>query len=231
MNGASVKEERKLSAAHKIMTVIGIVLCVILGSILTLNCILIVKSYTNPDQVPSVGGYLPLIVMTDSMYPDIQSGDLIIGHTIEPENVKVGDVISFFDPEGNGTSIVTHRVEEIITENGMIQFRTKGIANNTDDKTLVPAANLVGVYQIRLASLGHVAMFMQTTQGLILCIFCPLILLVGYDMIRNRAFQKGKSDETAALLAELEALKAQQREQENSERANTQSENSSHTDR
>ena len=71
---------------HKILTVIGTILCIILLPILIINCTLIVKSYTS-EEVPDVGGYLPLIVLTDSMYPVIESGDLIICHTEEAENI------------------------------------------------------------------------------------------------------------------------------------------------
>ena len=114
------------SLKHKILTVLGTVLCIILLPILLINITLIIKSYTNADEVPSVGGYLPLIVLTDSMYPEIESGDLIICHTIEGNEVKVGDVVAFFDPAGNGTSIVTHRVTEITEENGGAGFPYQG---------------------------------------------------------------------------------------------------------
>lgn len=60
---------------QKIFNIAGIVLCVILIPILILNLTLIIKSYTNKDKVPSIGGYMPLIVLTDSMYPEIKSGD------------------------------------------------------------------------------------------------------------------------------------------------------------
>ena len=87
---------------NKILTIIGIILCVILVPILIVNLTLIVKSYTNKDEVPAIGGYSPMIVLTDSMLPEISSGDLIIAQRIDPKDVKVGDVISFFDPAGNG---------------------------------------------------------------------------------------------------------------------------------
>ena len=86
-------EKEKASLTHNILTVVGTVLCVILVPILIINLILIVKSFTNKDEVPSVGGIFPLIVLTDSMYPEIEAGDLIINKTIDPEDVKVGDVI------------------------------------------------------------------------------------------------------------------------------------------
>jgi signal peptidase len=94
----------------KFLTILGTVLCIILIPILIVNCTLIVKSYINKDEVPTFGGYCPLIVLTDSMYPDIKSGDLIICQSIDPDEVKVGDTISFFDPEGKGTSVVMYKI-------------------------------------------------------------------------------------------------------------------------
>ena len=204
--------KEKTSTAHKILSVIGVVLCIILVPILIINITLIIKSTTNKDAVPSVGGYLPLIVLTDSMYPEIKSGDLIICHTIDAESVQEKDVIAFFDPAGNGSSVVTHRVIEIVREDGKLFFKTKGDYNNVEDKALVPAENLVGVYQTRIAGAGNIAMFMQTTTGLIVCVVLPIILLVGYDIIRRRLYEKKNKTDTDALLAELEALKAEKAE-------------------
>ena len=207
-----VKE--KTSTAHKILTIVGTVLCIILIPILLINVTLIAKSYINKDEVPSIGGTLPLIVLTDSMYPEIESGDLIICRTAEADEIEVNDIISFFDPAGNGASIVTHRVIEIVEEDGEISFRTCGDNNNTEDKELVPAENLVGVYKMRIAGAGHIAMFMQSTAGLIICVVLPIILLVGYDIIRRRIYEKNNKQDTDALLAELEALRAEKAEKE-----------------
>ena len=206
--------KEKTSVTHKVLTIVGTVLCIILIPILLINLTLIAKSYINKDEVPSIGGTFPLIVLTDSMYPEIESGDLIICNTAEAEDIKVNDVISFFDPVGNGTSIVTHRVIEIVEEDGEILFRTRGDNNNTEDKELVPAENLVGVYKIRIAGAGHIAMFMQSTAGLIVCVVLPIILLVGYDLVRRRIYEKSKKEDTDALLAELEALRAEKAEKE-----------------
>ena len=150
-----------------------------------------------------------MIVLTDSMYQEIESGDLIICHTLEPEEVQVGDIITFFDPAGNGTSIVTHRVLEIQDLGGSLAFCTKGDANNVADAQSVPEGNLVGIYRTRIPNAGNVAMFMQTTPGLVVCVICPILLLVLYDFIRRRRYEKSHRDDTAALLAELEALKAE----------------------
>ena len=207
-------KETAANIRHKVLTVIGTVMCIILIPILIINCILIVKSFTSED-VPSVAGTLPLIVLTDSMYPVIESGDLIICHTAEPEEIDVGDVIAFFDPAGNGSSIVTHRVLEVTEQDGKIAWKTKGDNNNTEDRLPVPEDKLVAVYEgTRIAGAGNVALFMQTTPGLIVCVVCPILLLVGYDMIRRRMYEKASKQDTDKLMAELEELRRMKAEKE-----------------
>lgn len=205
----SKQQKETTNFTHKAFTVIGTILCIILTPILIINLTLIAKSYINQDEVPSVGGWLPLIVLTDSMQPEIDGGDLIICHTIEAEEIKTGDVIAFFDPAGNGTSIVTHRVLEIVEENGELSFRTKGDNNNAEDKLLVSENDLVAIYKTRIAGAGNVAMFMQSPTGLIVCVVLPIVMLVGYDLIRRKLYERKRDDDTAALMAELEALRAE----------------------
>jgi signal peptidase len=205
--------------SNQVLNIIGIVLCVILVPILVVNCTLIVKSWINKDEVPSIGGVMQLIVLTDSMYPDIKSGDIIFAKKTDANSIEVGDDISFFDPAGNGTSIVTHRVIEIIEEDGKLSFRTKGINNNTEDRVAVPAEKLVGEYTgIRIAFAGNIALFMQTVPGLLICVVVPIVLLVGYDMIRRKKYEKSRATNIDSLMAELEALKAEAaKKQEQSE--------------
>ena len=211
----SQKNTQKTEGSRqKLLTIIGTILCVILLPVLLINLTLIAKSYINADEVPSVGGLFPMIVLTDSMYPMIESGDLIICHTAEADEIVVDDVISFYDPMGSGTSVVTHRVLEIVEKDGEISFRTKGDNNNAEDTALVPAKNLIGIYQSRIPAVGHVAMFMQTTPGLIVCCVCPILLLVGYDVLRRKKLEKTQKQDTDALLAELEALRALKAEKE-----------------
>ena len=140
----SDKMEEKSSTSHKILTVVGILICIILIPVLFINVTLIIKSYTNKDEVPKFGGYCPLIVLTGSMEPEISSGDLIICKQIDIEKVKVDDIIAFFDPDSTGSAVLTHRVKEIVNENGTLSFRTQGDANNAMDRLPVPAESLVG---------------------------------------------------------------------------------------
>ena len=204
---------------QKISTIVGIVLCVLLIPVLVINCTLLVKSLVS-DDVPSIGGKIPLIVLTESMEPEINAGDLIICHVLTKEEIKAlkkDDVISFFDPAGNGTSIVTHKIyKDPEVKNGKIYFTTKGINNNTEDRLPVCEDDIVGLYKGgRIGGVGHIAMFMQSTAGLIVCIFVPLAALIGFELYRAKKKDKVKENDIEALMAELQALKSQQASAEN----------------
>lgn len=205
--------KEKSGTAHRLASVIGVVICAILLPILIINITLIVRSIADQDEVPSVGGIFPLIVLTDSMYPKIQSGDLIFCHKEEPENISEGDVIAFFDPAGNGTSIVAHSVADVTEVDGQTAWITRGIANNVDDAVPVPADKLVGVYRTRIPGLGNAVMFMQSTAGMIVCVVCPILLLIVWDILRRRRYEKRKKADTDALLRELEELRVQKEKQ------------------
>ena len=210
--------KEKANVRHRGFTVVGAVVCVILIPILVINVTLIIKSFTNSDEVTKIGGYCPLIVLTGSMEPEIKSGDLIICKQIDGEQVKVDDVIAFFDPSSSQNSVLTHRVVEVVTVDGALSFKTKGDANNSEDNDLVPADNLVGLYRFKISGAGNVAMFMQTPVGLVVCVIVPLGLLIGYDLLRRRRYEKKNQEDTDALLKELNELKAQKAaEQQNEE--------------
>lgn len=260
------------SSGNKVLTVVGIMLCVILVPILAVNVTMIVKSLVNKDRVPTVGGYAPLIVLTDSMNPPtseefksifpidmtykgeekegirtvtgditidrtgkerflevtvggetskirkIRSGDLIVIKSADPGSVKVGDVISFFDPASNSGAVVTHRVvalEYDATTGELVSFRTRGDSNNSTDKESVPKKNLVGVWTgVVIGGAGKVAMFLQSTPGLIICIAVPVIILVGYEVFARRKDDKNNKEETDKLLRELEELRKMKKEKE-----------------
>lgn len=210
--GDVTEKKGKSSLRHKIATIAGTILSIILIPILVINITLIIKSYVNKGEISGIGGFVPLIVLTDSMYPVIQSGDLVICHTANAEDVQKGDVIAFVDPAGNGKSVVTHRVIEIMSEEGQPAFRTQGDANDFADELAVPADKLIGIFKMRIAGAGNAAMFLQSSAGLIICVVIQLLLLISYDMIRRRIYERRRKEDTETLLRELEQLRMQNEE-------------------
>lgn len=209
----------KKSGRSKVLTVVGIILCVILVPILVINVTMIIKSYTNPDEYPMFAGHTMMIVLSPSMEDTIMTGDLILVKKAEPEDIKGesaagaqdGDIISFFDPDSEKQSVLTHRCVEVTTDkDGNIAFKTKGDNNISEDLTPAPAKNLIGTYITRIPGAGNIAMWLQTTPGLIVCVAVPIVLLVAYDLIMKKRYDKKKKNDTDDLLAELETLRAQQ---------------------
>ena len=54
---------------------------------------------------------------------------------------------------------------------------------------------LVGEYWLRIPKAGNVAMFMQTTTGLLCCVVAPLVLLVLYDLLRRKKYEKSQKQD------------------------------------
>ena len=216
-NKETTKE--KSTGRSKALTVVGIILCIILVPILVVNVTMIIKSYTNPDEYPSFAGYNLMIVLSPSMEDTIMSGDLIVVKNADPDDIKGesaagaqdGDIISFFDPDSSKQSVLTHRCKTIKDDGSFI---TKGDNNISEDPTPCPPENLIGTYITRIPGAGSVAMWLQTTPGLIVCVAVPIVLLVAYDLIMKKRYDKKKKNDTDDLLAELESLRAQQAAEE-----------------
>lgn len=212
-NGAAAAQPEEKEKPNIVLSVLGILLCVILVPILALNVVLIVQGFTQDASVmPNIAGKFPLMVQSGSMSPTIEVGDLIIVQAPEKgQTFGVDDVVTFWDGAPGGP-LVTHRIVEITTDDdGKTAYRTKGDANSAQDGTLIYDKDIVGTYVMRIPFLGDVAMFMQTIPGLIVCVILPLALFIVYDVIRRRKLSKSEQEETAALMEELERLRAEQK--------------------
>lgn len=225
--------ENKKDIKQKVFTILGIVFCALLLPLLIMNVVMIINSYANKDEAPSIGKYVPFIVQSGSMSGVIEGGDIIITKKIEAKDVEVGQIITFYDPKGNGTSVVTHRVFKIETKDGKLVFTTVGdvVLNENIYKygsveaipvevmnsivEIVPEDKVISEYAFRIPLLGSVSLFMSTIPGFIVCVLLPLLLLIGYDIIRRKINDKANQQDTSALLAELEALRAEKAKQEN----------------
>lgn len=208
---ALTKEMIKLNqtASHKgkgrpVRAFIGILLCVVLILVLVVNITLIVRSYVNPEEVPSFMGYKPFIVLSGSMEPEILPGDLIITKIIDPEEIAVGDIISFRADE---SVVVSHRVTDVLTDDGLA-FLTKGDANTGADAGSILPEEVEGKYIFRVAGVGNIAMFLQTPLGLLVFVVVPLCLFILFDILSRKTRDKKEKSREAELEAELESLRA-----------------------
>jgi len=199
------KYEEKLTPLQKVLSGIGLVLCVVFGFLLICNLTIIIKGAIHPEEPPSVLGITPMVVLSGSMSGEaedhIEVGDLIFIDKIQPEELKEGDIIAFME----GQVIITHRIVEIRNEDGL-QFITQGDANNTVDRNPVTQDNLVGIYKSRIPKVGDFAIFLQTPLGMILFIGIPLLAFIVYDVIRRQRFMAREQARREELMARLKNL-------------------------
>lgn len=85
-------------------------------------------------------GLRPMCVLSGSMEPTYHTGSLIYVKPCAPEDVQVGDAITFVLNED--LDVVTHRVISIDAENE--HFYTQGDANDAPDGAPVYFKNLIG---------------------------------------------------------------------------------------
>lgn len=199
----------KATPLQKVLTVVGLVLCLIFGFTLICNLTIIIKGALYPEKPPSVLGVTPMVVLSGSMSGDaedhIEVGDLIIVGKAEEAELVEGDIIAFM----LGETVITHRIVEIQTaENGARQFITKGDANNTPDTAPVTAANLVGIYRWRIPKVGEFAIFLQTPIGMLLCIGIPMLGFTVYDIIARRQAAEKERKRRMEVEADLKRLHA-----------------------
>ncbi len=195
-----VKKKKKGRAGM----VVSIILCVIFIPIILINVTLIVKTYTNPDHLPDIFGVKPVIVLSGSMSPVFEAESLIFVKKTDTAQLAEGDIICYMT---DGTAI-THRIDEVKTEDGKTSYITKGDANNTVDSTTVSPEQVEGVYIGKINGLGGFAMFMQSTTGMIVFIVVPVLLYLAFDILMRRRESKKEKSRTAQLEAELEQLRA-----------------------
>ena len=94
--------------------------------------------------VPKLGGATPYTVLTGSMRPTMPPGTLVVVKPVKPEQIRVGDVITFQIKSGD-PAVATHRVVGVgVTMGGDYLLKTKGDANNAADPTTVRPEQIRG---------------------------------------------------------------------------------------
>ncbi len=200
--------KEKRTPLQKVLTVVGVTLCVLFSFLLICNMVIIVKGSVSPEKPPSVFGVTPMVVLSGSMSGDaedhIEVGDLVFINKADPDELKAGDIIAFMD----GKTTVTHRIIRVETvSDGDVQWITKGDANNAEDSRPVTEDNLVGIFSFRIAKLGDVAMFLQQPVGMLIVIGLPCLAFIIYDIIRRQRSASKQSEKTSEMEAELERLR------------------------
>ena len=133
---------------------------------------------------PHVLGYRTMTMLTGSMAPMIEPGDVTVVTPVAVEDVTEGMVITYHQPIGD-RSLVTHRVVEVDrSTDGRVSVRTQGDANEAIDPW---TATLEGdtAYEVRavIPELGHLIQALRAPVVTQVLLYGAPTLLVGWLLL------------------------------------------------
>jgi signal peptidase len=149
--------------------------------------VLIFLVFYRPVSLAGDTRYEP--VYTGSMEPAIPVGSVVVIKPVDPETLKIGDIICFQLSEPTS---ITHRIINITDEG----FITKGDANEDPDQWTVKKENVIGKAIFTIPFIGYIGYFVRTPTGFILLIVIPASLIIIME-IRNIAKELKKQEQTS----------------------------------
>lgn len=180
-----------MPAGARVFDILFTILVYLLAAAILVGAILFSFS-TTPDK--SIFGYRYYTILTPSMSPTYNVGDMIFVQLKGAENINVGDVITF-NPSQDSDAYLTHRVTEKIENyegTGVTCFKTQGDANNAEDSFLIDGSRVIGTVGFGIPMLGYVVRFVQLRWYFIL----PIIIMVAvFFQLLKRYFMMGDDEE------------------------------------
>ena len=177
----------KSKAAKVLNTIVDIIVVLIL----VVSVLMVVLSLTTKSSgVPNLFGYAPMSVESYSMEPTINKGDLIIGKVTNDigYEYKVGDIVTFPVEIQGVQTFNTHRIIEVIEDDGITYYKTQGDNKDTNpiaDEDMQTSDSIVAVYTgTKIPAIGNFFGFIRTQLGFFLCVLLPMILFFVYEAIR-----------------------------------------------
>ena len=133
--------------------------------------------------VPYLFGFRSLTVLSGSMEPTIHVGDVVVVEQVPPLDVRVGDIVTFRDPE-DASRLITHRVREIELQGSNVQFVTKGDANTSVEDWKINTSGTIGRVNYHIWRLGYLMFWIRSPIGRLGMVVVPALVLGVFELWR-----------------------------------------------
>jgi len=108
--------------------------------------------------VPKASGARPLTVLSGSMEPTYDIGDVVIVRPVETTDLNIGDAITF-QPVSDNPQLTTHRIIEVTYGSEGQLFVTQGDNNDARDPKPVRADQVRGEVWYSVPLVGYVSVW------------------------------------------------------------------------
>ncbi|MBE6660505.1 MAG: signal peptidase I [Ruminococcaceae bacterium] len=225
-NPSNETEEQEQSKSKRILnTVINVILVIAIVVAVVATYVSFVS--TSGNGVPNIFGLRLFSIQTDSMYPELMPGDLVVGTNVKDKGeLRPNDIITYWTVIDGERVLNTHRIVEIYDGGGYWIFQTKGDNNTIEDPLTVHESEVVAQYKFRIPGIGKVFNYLQTSTGFLLVVVLPVFIffiyhlvqffrvLFEYQNVKNRIKyeqERGRTEDLIAAHAKAEAVREAER--------------------
>lgn len=162
----------------KVIKVLGNLLFVIVVFLLLVG--LLTGLSSKSEKVYDVIKFRSYVIVTPSMKPTINPGDMILVKKTDIDKLEKGDIITF----NKDNIVATHRIEEIDGDS----IITKGDNNNLED-TPINKSDVIGKFMFSIPKIGYIISFAISPVGLV-TMGSIIVFIFIYDFIFREKKQK-----------------------------------------
>lgn len=153
--------------------------------------------------VSIVSPYENYVILTNSMTPVIDPGDLlVIDKRIDVDELKVGQIIGFKATIGDSVDkkVVFHYIHSIeFDESNSIIIKTIPAISNVPDTWEIYEEDLVGTYVFHLPKIGKFIHFLKSPFGIIFMFGNVIVVFTLYNIIFKAKNAKTKKVESEVV--------------------------------
>lgn len=139
-----------------------------------------------PTQAMDMYGFSTYLVTTNSMVPVIPVNSYIVVKDVNPDDLHVGDIITFYSHtdvnlDGKDNDVLTHYVADIQPYNGDDHsIKTHAIGQdevNQWDHWTLHDADIIGKYAYTVPVLGFLVAFLQSPYGIAVVVINVVVIV------------------------------------------------------
>ena len=227
-NKLGEKNTAKIKKALPAVRVIKNIVCWILIAVMALAIVTFLVTRLS-GKSPSIFGYSLHRIVSGSMEPELEVGDVLLNRDItDISDIHIGDIVTFSGLEEFENQEVTHRVLVAPYDDGKgnVVIVTKGDANNVDDGE-------IGVDHVKsktIAKLGFLKWiynFFFSVWGLIIFILLLLLIFIE-EIVSIFRISSGRveAEEQETFRETMRRIEREEREKSEQKKAKRKSEES-----
>ena len=156
---------------------------VLSGVVIAVAVLAILVVSVGPAFLP----YQTYFMRSGSMTPTIRRGAIVVLTEVDASELKVGDIVTFRNPEKRST-LVTHRIVAVESSDQGRVFVTKGDANRVGDPWRLRATGTSQRYWFNAPLIGYAFGFLAAPHARVALVVIPvaILLLLGLVSLNRR---------------------------------------------